>query len=257
MVNERNVFIYWVGKTYALIELFRKIMIFHSNKGMNYRLHILNENNLNEYVPELPSGFHQLHPAYQADYVRVAVVERFGGLWLDSDTLVMSNLSLLFKVLESHQGFFIRENNQHLCNGVFGSRAGTPLMAQWRNEIYQRIEQNPNPILWSELGNIWLQKTFEKTTLLNDYQIYEGLDTMYPVNWHQCVDEFLKAPYSNYNNLVRPFQPLLILVHTVYKKLQNHSITDILASDYPLNYFIKQSLQQGLPVAETSSEAQG
>ena len=254
-MNVRNVFVYWVGKSYSLIELLRKIMKYHANNGKNYHLHLLNENNLSNYITELPDGFHELKPAYQADYVRVAVIEKYGGIWLDSDTLVMSNLSNLFDVLDSQQGFFIRQNNELLCNGVFGSRAGTPLLKQWRKDIFQLIEEKGNAVIWSELGNLWLQKTYENTPLFEDYHIYEGLDTMYPVNWDRCLHAYVKQPYSNYTNLIRPFQPLLILIHTVYQSLENHSIPDILDSDYPLNYFIKQSLKQGL-VSELSATNQ-
>lgn len=246
MLNNKNVFVYWVGKSFSLVELLHKIMALHSNNGQHYQLHLLNETNLTHYLQEIPNNFYQLNPAYQADYVRVAVIERYGGIWLDSDTLVMSDLSELFNLFETRQGFFIRQNNEILCNGVFGSKAGTPLMVQWRNDILQLINEKASTLEWSELGNLWLENTANTTHLFENYQIYEGLDSMYPVNWDQCVDAFLQQPYLHYKKLIRPFQPLLVLVNSVYRKIENHSVPDILAADYPLNYFIKQSLNQAL-----------
>lgn len=245
-LGNKNVFVYWVGPSYSLIELLRKIMLFHSNGGKNYQLHIINHQNINEYLNELPVGFYNLIPAYQADYVRVALLERYGGIWLDSDTLVMSDLSELFSILETQEGFFIRQNNDLLCNGVFGARQGTPLLAAWRKAMLLLIAQKGNQLIWSELGNLWLEEKYQTTDWFNEYTIFQGLDTMYPANWDQCVGAYLREPYNYYKQLIRPFQPLLVLVGTVYRKLEHHSIPDILAADYPLNYFIRKALKMGL-----------
>ncbi len=244
--GERNVFVYWVGKRYSLIELLRKIMIMHANEGLNYQFHVIDAYNLNQYVDELPDGFHKLLPAYQADYVRVAVIERFGGIWLDSDTLVMNNMHDLFKLFETHQGFFIRQNNNLVCNGVFGSLPGTPLLAEWRKAMIPIIAEKGNSMLWSELGNLWLEQQYQAKTLFENYMVYPGLDTVYPVNWDKCRAAYLEAPYDTYQQHIREFQPFLMLIHTVYEALEDFEIPDILHAEFPLNYFIKQSLSRAL-----------
>ena len=77
------------------------------------------------------SYFKSLSPAFQADIVRVDCIHKDGGLWIDSNTLVISPLITLQKVLQYADGFLISErgkNGTKLCNGVFGSQAGIPLM---------------------------------------------------------------------------------------------------------------------------------
>ncbi|MBU3675995.1 MAG: hypothetical protein FGM54_02290 [Chitinophagaceae bacterium] len=246
--EHNNVFVYWVGKRYSLIELLRKIMKLHADEGRNYKFHFIDEHNLNQYVEELPPGFHRLLPAYQADYVRVAVIERFGGIWLDSDTLVMNNMHDLFKVFETHQGFFIRQNNNLVCNGVFGSKPGTALLAEWRKAMIPIIAEKGNNMVWSELGNLWLEQQYQEKTLFDDYIVYPGLDTVYPVNWDKCRMAYLEEPYITYKQHIREFQPIVMLIHTVYEALEDFEIPDILDADFPLNYFIKQSLARALKV---------
>jgi mannosyltransferase OCH1-like enzyme len=80
-----------------------------------------------------------LCPAHQADFVRVNVICEYGGIWLDSDTLVLDSLDSLFDLVEIKNGFFIKENNNILCNGVFGSKPNTELMIKWRNEINNEL----------------------------------------------------------------------------------------------------------------------
>ena len=69
-----------------------------------------------------------MSPTHQADFVRVNVICDYGGIWLDSDTLVLDSLDSLFDILETKSGFFIKQNNSHLCNGIFGSNPKTLLM---------------------------------------------------------------------------------------------------------------------------------
>ena len=135
MSDNRNVYLYWIGKEYKLISIFRDLIYLHSNDGIGYNVILITEKNIKEYIKDIPDYFNTLHPAHQADFVRVHVICDYGGIWLDSDTLVMNNLYSLFDLIENKNGFFIKENNKILWNGVFGSKKQTPLMIEWKNNL--------------------------------------------------------------------------------------------------------------------------
>ncbi len=105
--NSRNLFMYWVGKEYKLIKILRNIIYLHSKNGKGYNLHLITNENINEYVTDLPQCFNKLLPAHQADVVRVNVVCNYGGIWMDVDTLVIDSLDSLYDLLETHDGFFL------------------------------------------------------------------------------------------------------------------------------------------------------
>jgi hypothetical protein len=77
--------------------------------------------------------------------------------------------------------------------------------------------------------------------LYENYKIFNGLDNLYPVNWNNCVKEFIEKPYENYKKIIRSNQPLVVLVNSVYKKLEDLSEDEILKMNMPLNYFINLS----------------
>jgi len=62
---------------------------------------------------------------------------------------------------------------------------------------------------------------------------------MYPVNWSNCVDEFITKPYDNYKTIENNFQPLIVLVNSVYKELETKTEDEILNNNIPLKFFIK------------------
>ena len=78
--------------------------------------------------------------------------------------------------------------------------------------------------------------------LYNEYKIFEGLDNMYPVYWKYCVNEFIEKPYDNYKNIIRRNQPVVVLVNSVYKRLENKTEKEILEGNMPINYFINKSI---------------
>lgn len=243
-MNTNHIYLYWVGYEYKLISILRNLIYLHSNSGENYTVHLITDKNINDYIADLPSWFSSLNPTHQADFVRVNIICDRGGIWLDSDTLVMDNLQSLFNILKTKDGFFILENNNVLCNGIFGSRARTPLMLEWKTSMLKILNIKKRNISWSEIGNTLLAEIKKRNRMLyNNYQVFNGLDNMYPVNWNNCITEFIDKPYDNYKTIVRKYQPLVVLVNSVYKKIDIKSEEEILQGNIPLNYFIKKSFE--------------
>ena len=244
-MTQRNVFFYWRGNDYKLISLLRKLFYAYSNVGKGYNLVFLNDVNIHEYVKNIPKFVYKMPPAIIADYLRVMVLCDYGGIWIDSDTVVMESLDSLFELLENQQGFFIKENNTILWNGIFGTVKNTPLMLEWKKRIEEKVKKQRHKIRWGEIGNRMLNSMYEEnSSLYEGYKIFEGLDNVYPVNWDNCVEEFINKPYENYKNIVRDYQPVVVLVNSVYKELENSCVSteQLLELNIPLNYFIHKSI---------------
>jgi FkbM family methyltransferase len=243
-MTERNIFLYWINKEYKLISILRNLIYLHSTSGKGYKVNLITDQNVKDYIKDLPEYFFKLIPAYQADFVRVNVICEQGGIWLDSDTLVMSSLDSLFDIFEIVDGFFIRQNNELLWNGIFGSKANTPLMLEWKKQMMHALNSKNGQIGWTEIGNQMLEALkISHPSFYNNYKIFDGLFNMYPVNWNKCVDEFLVKPYDNYKSLLREFQPLVVLVNSVYKNVEGKTEAEILQGKMPLNYFLNKSME--------------
>ena len=243
-MESRNIYIYWVGKEYTLISILRNLMYLHSTNGIGYKIHLITEKNIRDYIENIPDYFSNLCPAHQADFVRVNIICDYGGIWLDSDTIVLNSLDSLFDYIESKDGFFIKENNYILSNGIFGSKAKTHLMIEWKKQIRNLLDIKLGKINWCDIGNTMLQNIYNTNSgLYDNYNIFNGLDDLYPVNWNNCVTEFIDKPYDNYKTIIRHYQPLVVLVNTVYKKLQDKTEKEILEGNMPLNYFINKSFE--------------
>jgi hypothetical protein len=246
-MDTRNIFIYWTGQDISLITLLRKLMYLHSSNGKGYNVNFITDDNINDYIKNLPNYFNNLLAPHKADFVRVSVICEYGGIWLDSDIIVLDKLDSLFDIIDNKNGFFITQNNNQLYNGIFGSKKQTPLMIEWKNKMIEILEfhdNNKKYIVWDAIGNSLLTYTYTyNSNLYDNYDIFNGLDNIYPVNWDNCVDEYINKPYENYKNIIREFQPLIVLVSSVYLNLKDKTEKEILESNMPINYFINKSFE--------------
>ncbi len=209
MVIINNIYLYWVGEEYKLIKILRNLIYLHSTNGSGYKVNLITSANINDYIKNIPIFFYNMHPAHQADFVRINVICDYGGIWLDSDTLVLNSLDSLFDFIETKNGFFIKENNTILWNGIFGSKPNTPLMITWKTEMMNILDKKQCNISWAEIGNDMLQHIYNtKSYLYDDYNIFNGLENLYPVNWNNCVSEFIDKPYENYKTIIREYQQI-------------------------------------------------
>jgi hypothetical protein len=238
---ERNIYLYWVGHNYKLILILRKLIYLHSTNGKGYKVNLITDKNIHDYIQNIPSYFNKLCPAHQADFVRVHVICDYGGIWLDSDTIVLDSLDSLFDLIEHTNGFFIKEHNNTIWNGIFGSKSNTTLMVEWKQKMMYTLDNKYNNISWCEIGNDIL--TNLNSTLYENYTIFNGLDNLYPIPYYNCVREFIESPYNNYKTILRKYQPLIVLVNAVYKAIEHKSEEEILQEKQPLNYFINKSLE--------------
>lgn len=238
-VNAKNIFLYWTGQEYKLIQILRNLIFLHNR---DYSIYFLTPSSLEFHGITVPVRFYSLDPAHQADYLRVLCVCQFGGIWLDSDTLMLESLEKLFQIFTERLGFFVTETPDLLCNGVFGSRANTQLMREWLSQIEKKLSSK-RPLGWTSIGS----------SILNSldtagYEILQGSQTVYPVIWNDCVEEYLNKPVEHARTLERGFQPLLILVNSVYKTWGDSSFNSLTTpATNPLQYFLQKSFGNLIP----------
>ena len=96
---------------------------------------------------------------------------------------------------------------------------------------------------WCDVGiKILINFKKNKSKLFKNIKIFSGRQDLYPIFFKNCVTEFLEKPYENYKKIEKEFQPLIIIVNSVYRELEKLSKEEILNGNMPLNYFINKSL---------------
>jgi hypothetical protein len=237
-VNDRNVFIFWDGPTKSIIELCRKTMIKHSNNGTSYKLHHMHMGNIRDhiYAPDTIDNFCWAH---KADYFRVCLLEKYGGIWIDSDMIVLDDLSSLFGLIETQGAFFTMEDGYHLTNALFGSKPATPLLKEWKTLCTEIIESG-TPREWATMGPLAVTN-YRNEGKIKSSQILFGAHNVYPIQ-PEIAGQIFLLPKRFWTLASRQFQPVISLVHDVTDKFDGQEENSILQSDTVVAYFLSKAL---------------
>lgn len=170
MLAGRNcwVFSYWEqDELPALLELCRETM----DRQAPGRVCFLNPRQVAVLLPDLPSGprWDNLRPQQRADLVRLELLARYGGAWLDADCIALQPLEPLLAELEQWEfiGFQVADR---LRNPIMLARAGGEFITAAAQEARRRIEEGAERPAYNELGSglltrLWRQWEDERGNL--------------------------------------------------------------------------------------------
>ncbi len=139
-----------------------------------------------------PYIFEALKPAHQADIFRIAALERYGGMYLDADTIVVEDLRPLFSLLSQYsivgadwKPVLHPETIVKFGVGIIGPvRPRHPLITAIRNEQKRRLSQKRGMLLRAPWDCTQLNENycFSWEELLNDIAVNltrEGVPSSY------------------------------------------------------------------------------
>ena len=92
----KTIWMYWESKEGiikpAYLELCLETIIKHSP---SYKVIVLNEKTVYDYLPNLRNDLNKIEEiAHRADYIRANVIYEYGGIWLDSDVILLKEINI-------------------------------------------------------------------------------------------------------------------------------------------------------------------
>lgn len=142
----------WVGGKEKPNDI-RKCMKTWKKHLEGYEIIEWNESNFDiEKHPFVQAAYAARKWAYVSDYIRAYVIYKYGGIYLDTDILLVDN----FDSFLEHKAFVGFENPQYPFTAVFGAESGHPLVKDMLNyydglKNYQFEFENNNTISVSDI----------------------------------------------------------------------------------------------------------
>lgn len=73
----------------------------------DFQVHLLNASTLHQYLPEIPHKLTRLQAPKQSDWIRLALLERHGGIWLDSSLFLTQPLEWVLQKQQQERVDFL------------------------------------------------------------------------------------------------------------------------------------------------------
>lgn len=93
----------------------------------------------------------RLHAPHRADYVRAFLLQRYGGMWVDADCVVMQPLNQILDLLERHDFVGHRERAGLISNAFIAARPGSRIASAFYDGVCQSLRSR-RPIPWNGIG---------------------------------------------------------------------------------------------------------
>jgi len=172
-ISEKTIWTYWdQGKDD--IPIFSCLCI-NTWKRMNpdHRVIIVDNNNVYRYIykNDLPTNWKNINkPQHKSDFVRIALLEKYGGIWMDITTICVKPINSVFNQTKSLEGFALRgyDNNNGLSvfeNWFITGKKGSKIIKKWKEELlrvcgectsFENIDnKNFEGVDLQKLGNNW------------------------------------------------------------------------------------------------------
>lgn len=121
----------------------------------------------------------RLCTAHRADFIRAFLLARHGGLWVDSDCIVLRPLQPIFDALTRYDFLGYKERQGHIANNFMGAPAGSRHAAAYYARVCE-ILRSGKRLEWLSLGSYALTETIQKSGV-PWYRV--GYDLIQPVCW--------------------------------------------------------------------------
>jgi hypothetical protein len=197
------------------------------NCGNCFNVIVLDNISILKYLPEMKYiNLTQLNLPQKVDFYRYSLLEKYGGVWLDADILVIKCICPFYKKLENsdYVGFGCGHDMNTCSKTLYGyskplnwfmiSKKNTPFIKCVKNTAYKKIlEANKNNIKLSyhSIGKIVLQTCYnkmnenEKWSYVHVPSKCQEFDTkgsklnniMIDFNWKDCIDDRIFFPLYN------------------------------------------------------------
>jgi hypothetical protein len=255
--NKPYLWQYWDNidgnKTPSYIELCFKTVDKHCSNSFN--IIRLNKNNISKYLPELRTlsiynKIDKLIIAHKVDLYRIMLLKKYGGLYMDADTVVLKNPIEVIDKLDKYDyvgfgctGSVCKNGYGQPSNWIMASRKNGILVSKVLDNMINKIVEK-DKFDYHDLGKLVLWNEL-KILLNKDYKYYQypnKVDGSRDKNglWIDTDIAFSnnKIEYDDEENMLF----FVVYNHSIPKNIKELSETEILKKDWNFTKFIKKSL---------------
>jgi hypothetical protein len=212
----------------------------------SYDVVVLDERSVRDRLPDLREDiFRTREIAHRADYIRARTVYEYGGIWLDSDIVLLNQIDA-DEALATHDfvGCGIEYGKPSIW--FFAANKGARLLERWiegMDEVLDRKKRNPLSIIRGYRLK-WLELAYDILWKLSDGYDYYHYDfkRFAPIRWDDW-EKFFSEDIEPREVVDDETIAVMLYNKFMFEPLRKASREEVLASDTLLGKLFRLSLQ--------------
>jgi len=151
----KKIFYYWEGTRYPYINYCLKSI----EKRCGVESHFITQGNVRDYIKgvDLADNWANLRPISQRiDVLRVALLYKYGGCWMDADTVMLKDMNSTFENLQEADIICMRwRRTGRILNGYFFANQGSEFLRICLDWINKQLRAAPNQTHYPRHQGVW------------------------------------------------------------------------------------------------------
>lgn len=142
-ITENTIWTYWEQGSKNLSPFYKKCIQTWLQKNPNHNVFILDKENVYYFLNknDLPPKWEKIKSIQlKSDFVRLALLAKYGGIWMDISTICIRPINSVFTQSKSIEGFALRRYDNKGELSVFESwfitcKKNSKVITKWKNEF--------------------------------------------------------------------------------------------------------------------------
>jgi hypothetical protein len=194
----------------------------------------------------------RLHVVHRADYVRSFLLAHHGGLWIDSDCIVMKSVQPILDTLHDYDFVAHRERRGVISNDFIAARPGSQIASTFYRRVCE-ILRSRRPLAWTALGGEPLTAMLGKTQV-PWYEI--PCELIQPICWSNPGAFFTVNSPAEHERTYNSRAICYMLSNVTLKRFQAADPSkNILAEKTFFQYLLTKSLDEPVSLPAKVSKA--
>lgn len=210
----KNIFIFWDNGIFESPNVVKKCVISWKLNNPNWNIHILNNNNLSEYINNDELKFtskKEITKAAFSDILRVLLLSKYGGCWCDATTFCRYSLDLWLNEYIK-EGFFAFEMNhdRKISSWFIYSSKDCYMINKWKEKVVKYVSNVKS--LGTNNIHVSIKKWIKNKYNYNHYFWFHYLfndlynnDNKFKRKWDLVKKYSSKIPSYLYDKLILDF----------------------------------------------------
>ena len=231
-----TVWMYWEGKVPEWVQACQRTVSVHVDD-----VQLLNPGDFDRlWNSDRDIELTRLYVAHRADYIRAFLLAKYGGLWIDSDCIVLKNLQPLLNSLERYDFIGYKNLEGLVANNFMGARPTSKIATTYYRRVCH-ILRSHQPRSWLTLGSHALSDVIQRLAV--PWLCLET-ELIQPVNWSNPGDFFIRrGPKGHERILNRRAYCYMISRHMVQGWQKNHPNSNLMADETFFTFLLRKALR--------------
>jgi hypothetical protein len=249
-----NVYIYWDKGYDNMPDMLKYIYNYNVKiaEKFNFNIILLDDTNINNYI-DLHIRFSRLAPNFKSDIIRWYILDKYGGIWLDTDIIIIKNLNILWDNL-------LKSNKDMICDIEFDKKIGCCSLIMKKNtkcsnfcyNYVNNVLDSNNNLNWNDIGPNTITKLYLKypyNIILNDYDKVKNSINF--ICWNDKPGIYKNKWIMNNNdaiikalNILNDKNCYYVITWTIYKENNIPNVTNYVFnnSESVFSYLVKNNI---------------